>query len=218
MEELIELSKQISKYVVGFEGNISQKKDDFFYIKASGKNLNNCIENDFVKYDFNLNQLNNFDEKGSMELEFHKILLDLNDVNFVCHTHPVNTLKILCNKNCEIFAKKRLFPDQVIFNGKISMIVPYVNPGKKLSESIQENLTKFINKNSELPKIILLENHGLITFGKTIQECVIKTEICEKAAEIFLGSFSSGNIQFLSKKDIKKLNKDVSEKYRLSKI
>lgn len=218
MDELIILSKKISKYVVGFEGNISQKLNNSFVIKASGKRLDNCCENDFVEFDFELNQLNNFNERGSMELEFHKLLLEMDGINFVCHTHPVNTLKILCSKEYKLFAKKRLFPDQVIFNGVKSMMVPYVKPGNKLSKKIKKKLNKFIKKNGALPKIILLKNHGLITFGNTIDECIIKTEICEKSAEIFCSLNNKSKKCFLNKKEILELVEDKKEKYRLSKL
>lgn len=81
----------------------------------------------------------------------------MNGIDFVCHTHPVNTLKILCSKEYKLFAKKRLFPDQVIFNGVKSMTVPHVKPCNKLSKKIQIKLNKFIKKNGTLPKIIILK-------------------------------------------------------------
>ena len=70
----------------------------------------------------------------------------------------------------------------------------------------------------EPPKVILLENHGIITFGKTIDECVIKTEICEKSAEIFLGARTLGNVNFLSEKNINELINDEKEKLRLKSL
>lgn len=69
------LFKKISKYVVGFEGNVSQKLNNYFVIKTSGKRLDHCNENDFVKFDFKLNQLNNFNERGSMDLSFTNYFL-----------------------------------------------------------------------------------------------------------------------------------------------
>ena len=59
-----------------------------------------------------------------MEVGFHKFLLGFNDINYVSHTHPVNTLKILSSKQSHIFASHRLFPDQVIFNGKSHVFSP----------------------------------------------------------------------------------------------
>jgi ribulose-5-phosphate 4-epimerase/fuculose-1-phosphate aldolase len=73
--ELVNLSKQISKYCVGMEGNISAKTNDGLLIKASGSNLSNLSTEDLVPFDLNGNQLSNFNKKGSMELGFHTFLL-----------------------------------------------------------------------------------------------------------------------------------------------
>lgn len=216
--DLISLGKRVSRFVVGFEGNISQKIGNKILIKSSGTELSSLTTEDIVTYDFNLNQLDNFDKKGSMELGFHKYFLSHDDVNFVVHTHPVNCLKILCTKLSKKFSNKRLFPDQVIFNGKKSLLIPYVTPGSELEKKIIELVEDWKIKFGKLPEIILLQNHGIISFGKTLNECVIKTEICEKSAEIFLYSFESGCHTVLKKNEVEKLLKDKQEKYRISKL
>ena len=213
--KLIELSKGVSKYCVGMEGNISGKIDkESFLIKASGYELSNLKTNGLVEFDFNGNQLNNYTEKGSMELSFHTFLLGFDDINYISHTHPTNTLKILCTNNSNIFANSRLFPDQVVFNGTKSCLVPYAKPGEELTELIKSHVKKFIDKEFYFPKLILLENHGVIACGNSIKECVIATDICEKAAGIFLGAISLGNVRFLSNKQMTDLVEDDKEKYR----
>lgn len=212
--DLLSLSKGASNFVVGAEGNISKKSGDLFYIKSSGSFLKNLTEDDIVCYDFFGNQKNNFLKKGSMESKFHSYLLQENDINYVCHTHPVNTLKILCSDYANEFAHKRLFPDQVIFNQKKSCLVSYNNPGDDLFKSIEIGVSEFIANEKFFPKLILLKNHGIITCGKSVDECMVITEICEKSAEIFLGSISLGCINFLSDDDIKKLVEDKNEIYR----
>jgi ribulose-5-phosphate 4-epimerase/fuculose-1-phosphate aldolase len=218
VKDLILLGKEISKFVVGFEGNISKKNKNKIIIKSSGSKLDSLTIEDFVTFDFNLTQLDNFSKKGSMELGFHKYFLSHDDINFVVHTHPVNCLKILCTKLSKKFSNKRLFPDQVIFNGEKSLLIPYVTPGIELEEKIIELVEEWKIKFNKLPDIILLQNHGIITFGKTLNECIVKTEICEKSAEIFLWSMKSGQPTFLEEKEILKLINDEKEKYRLSKL
>jgi L-fuculose-phosphate aldolase len=214
LESLFNLSIQVAKYCVGMEGNISAKKDNHFLIKASGSKLSLLTKEDLVLFDFGGNQLSNFNKKGSMELGFHTFLLGFEDINFISHTHPVNSVKILCTNYSELFANNRLFPDQVIFNGLKSCLVPYAKPGDNLTEKIKENVNLFIEKEGFFPKLILLENHGIIACGKNIEECVMITEICEKSAEIFLGSMMLGNIKFLSDDETNDLINDKKEKYR----
>lgn len=214
--ELINLGKLVEPYVVGMEGNISKKTKNGFIIKCSGSKLPNLTFNDFVEFDINLNQLSNFEKRGSMELGFHSFFLNFENVNYVCHTHPTNTLKILCGNLGKKFSKIRLFPDQVIFNDEKSCLVDYRTPGKELLNEIKKQVTKFIKKEKKLPKLILLKNHGIITLGKTIDECYITTQICEKSAEIFLTYFDAKNVKKLTKKEIKKLLNNKNEKYRKS--
>jgi ribulose-5-phosphate 4-epimerase/fuculose-1-phosphate aldolase len=144
--KLLEMSSTINKYCVGMEGNISAKQDNYILIKASGSKLSSLKEEDLILFDFNGNQISNFNKKGSMELGFHTFLLGFKDINFISHTHPVNTIKILCTNYSEIFANNRLFPDQVIFNGLKSCLVPYAKPGDDLTEKIKENVNLFFEK------------------------------------------------------------------------
>lgn len=213
--DLIQLSNTMSKYVVGMEGNVSRKNDNGITIKASGCKLLNIKSTDFVDYDFNGKQLNNFNKKGSMEISFHTYLLTNYQFKYVSHTHPVNTLKILSSDKCSEFANKRFFPDQVIFNGKISCLIPYAKPGEPLTESIKLHLEKFINDNGFFPKLILLQNHGIIVCGNSIEECEIITEICEKSAEIFISPF---RINYFTDEVIEELINDKNEIYRLKKL
>jgi len=216
INKLIYLSKQICSFCVGMEGNVSAKNDKKIYIKASGSKLKKLRKNDIVEYDIEGNQVSNFNKKGSMELTFHLFLLKFKDINFVAHTHPINTVSILCSKKAEIFSKNRIFPDQVIFNDAESCLVPYAKPGLELTQKIIESVNKYIQKNDKFPKLILLKNHGIIACGRTENECIVISEICEKAAEIFIKTNNISEISFLKSEEIDNLLSDEKEKYRHS--
>ena len=208
---LLTLSRNLSKYVVGVEGNTSCKSDNGFYIKASGKSLKNLSEKDLVYCRFD----GSFDNKNlrpSIETGFHSWIYKNLNANYIAHTHPINTLKILCSIEVDNFSKKRLFPDQVVFNGVESCLVDYYHPGDDLINGIEESVNSYIKKYNYNPKLILLKNHGIISFGDNINECIISTEICEKSAEIYLGS--KNNPIYLSSSDIYKIDNDDREKYR----
>lgn len=217
-EDLKFLSKSVSQFVVGAEGNVSKKHDNLIFIKSSGSFLKNMDDSDIVSYDFDGNQKSNFGKKGSMELDFHISLLRKQNINYICHTHPVNTLKILCSKYSEEFSNSRFFPDQVVFNGKKSCLVPYNTPGKELSLSIEKEVSDFENENGMFPKLILLKNHGIIACGKSVDECITITEICEKSAEIFIGTTNLNSLNLLTIEEMDKLLEDKNEKYRQSLI
>jgi L-fuculose-phosphate aldolase len=215
LTDLIELAHSLENYVVSMEGNISKKNSDgSFYIKKSGSFLAALTENDLILCDCDGNKIDSSNKKPSMEVGMHAWLYQNLNCNVIAHTHPTNTLKILCSDKIEEFASVRFFPDHVVFNGKKSCIVPYANPGLELKSTLEKATKKFIMTTNEIPNIFLLQNHGIITIGQNHTECLVATEICEKAAEIYLGSKLLGLINTLSLKDIEYISKDKNEIYR----
>jgi len=214
INDILTLSHSLKQFVVGTEGNVSKKCKNYFLIKASGTELKNLKSNDIIKCSLSGKQQNNFIKKPSMETAFHTWLLQQQDINFIAHTHPINTLSILCSQYINEFANNRLFPDQVVFNGEKSCIVPYAMPGVELLQKIVEAVTLFKITEQYFPKLILLQNHGIIYSGTSYKECIIATEICEKAAYIFLNAKQLGNINYLNSTDISKIKNDKKELYR----
>ena len=219
MFDILDLAKAVSGFTISGEGNVSVRDGDTFLIKASGTDLISLTRDDLVRCDLDGNALEGEEKKPSMEVSFHAwILKSFPDINCVCHTHPTNTIKILCSGRISDFANKRLFPDQVVRNGIKSCIVPYATPGIKLRNSIMESVGNFIITNKYFPKLILLKNHGIITASSSINDCIISTLMCEKSAEIFIGAKMLGKIQFLTQDEIDAVNTHPSEKYRRSLI
>ena len=67
------------------------------------------------------------------------------------------------------FAQTRLFPDQIVCYGVASVFIPYTDPGLKLAQAIHRETEEFMRVYEQRPAVIHLENHGLITLGKTPQ-------------------------------------------------
>tara|TARA_R100000152_G_C6781281_1_gene215452 strand:+ start:3660 stop:4319 length:660 start_codon:yes stop_codon:yes gene_type:complete len=212
---IIDLAHQLAPFVVGMEGNVSYKKELSFFIKASGAKLKNLHEDDLVACHLNGDQISSKgDKQPSIETSFHSLIFNKTQAKFIAHTHPINTLKILSSSLIQEFANERLFPDQVVFNGSLSLVIPYATPGVDLMEEIDKHLTLFQANFKRDPKLILLKNHGIICIGKTAEDCLISTEICEKAAEIFIGAKQLKHIDFLSEQDIIAIEGHPKEIYR----
>lgn len=91
----------------------------------------------------------------SMETILHALLPH----KYILHTHPLAVNAAVCKKNWrEVLSK--LFKDAVF--------IDYKNPGGDLAAAIEENAGN--------AKIIFLQNHGLITAGKSAQEVINRTE------------------------------------------
>ena len=215
MFDILDLAKAVSGFTISGEGNVSVRDGDTMLIKASGSTLETMTDEDLVRCDSEGDALEGEEKKPSMEVSFHAwILKSFPDINCVCHTHPTNTIKILCSERTHDFANKRLFPDQVVRNGTKSCVVPYATPGLPLREEIKKSVEEFIRRNGFFPKLILLNNHGIITASASIQEAVVSTLMCEKSAEIYIGAKILNNVQFLTPEEVAAVDTNPSEKYR----
>ena len=154
-------------------------------------------------------------KKPSVEAVFHAYLLSLPDVNFVGHTHPIAVNQLLCTKHARNFARRRTFPDEVVCCGVESVFVPYTDPGLKLAQAIRAAVVASIKRLARPPRVILLENHGLIALGATPEAVLAATLMAVKAAEIFVGAAAiNGQPRFLSPAQVARIAGRPDEHYR----
>ena len=85
---------------------------------------------------------------------------------------------------------------------------------KPLLEEIKKSVLAFIEEEGHFPKLILLENHGIITTGSSYKDCIASSLMCEKSAEIFVGARLLGQIQYLTEHQIMAVDKCPNEAYR----
>ncbi|HEY0946721.1 MAG TPA: class II aldolase/adducin family protein, partial [Opitutaceae bacterium] len=215
---LLALSQQLGreerKLAILGEGNTSVRLgDDTFLVKASGANLATLTEAGLSECRFGgllpllkaramtdaavdeallAARVAPAARKPSVEAIFHAYLLTLPGVGFVGHTHPVAVNALLCSKFARTFAERRLFPDEIVCCGVESVFVPYTDPGLKLSQAIKKAVEGYIKRLSRPPRVILLENHGLIALGPSPEAVLAATLMAVKAAEIFLGAAAIG--------------------------
>jgi rhamnose utilization protein RhaD (predicted bifunctional aldolase and dehydrogenase) len=154
-------------------------------------------------------------KKPSVEAIFHAYLLTLPGVNFVGHTHPVGVNKVLCSASARALARRRLFPDEVVCCGTESAFVAYTDPGLMLAQAIRQSVTRHIRRLAEVPKVILLQNHGFIALGPTKESVLAATLMGAKAAEIFAGAAAIGkNPRFLTRPQVLRIAGRPDEHYR----
>lgn len=241
LKELVKLScslgKEEKKYVILGEGNVSAKIDEnSFWIKESGAQLKNIQDKDFVEVKTSMIlEILKFeylpDEKikeklvgakinkssdaiPSVETMMHAVLLNLEDVNFVAHTHPVSVNKILCSKNAESAFSGRLFPDEIVICGLHPLFIRYIDPGLKLAKLIKEEVANYNYNYGKNPSVILLQNHGIITLGASVKEVENIIFMFVKVSEILLGTYVTGGPNFLTKEDSERIATRQDEKYR----
>jgi rhamnose utilization protein RhaD (predicted bifunctional aldolase and dehydrogenase) len=154
------------------------------------------------------------DRRPSVEAAFHAWLLSLENVAFVGHCHPTAVNQVLCSPRARDFAERRLFPDEVVCCGSASVFVPYIDPGIPLAREIRERTLHFIKQHSYIPRIILLQNHGIISLGPSPEAVLSSILMATKAAEIFVGAASLGGPNFMAQKDVDRITTRADEHYR----
>ena len=102
----------------------------------------------------------------------------------------------------------------MVRNGAKSCVVPYAMPGKPLLEEMKKSVLAFIEEEGYFPKLILLQNHGIIVASSSHKECIASTMMCEKSAEIFIGSKVLGQANFLTSEQVSEIDKCPSEERR----
>ena len=240
MRSLLEMSHQLGDEKRGFailgEGNTSTRlDDDGFAVKASGSSLHNLdiggvarcrraqilelfehpeLSDDEIETALLASRAFVEDRKPSTEALFHAYLLGLPDVHFVGHTHPIAINALMCSPRAAEFASKRLFPDEIVCCGARSVLVPYVNPGVPLARAIRDEVEAFRQTWNQVPRLILLGNHGMIALGKTPDAVLATTLMAEKAAHIWLGAVALGGPTFLSDEQVEYIAGWNAEAYR----
>lgn len=124
-------------------------------------------------------------------------LFAFESVCFAAHTQPVAVNQILCSPRARQFADRRNLPGEVLACGPASVLVPFTPPGVPLAREIRHRILLWRDRHHTTPGVILLQNHGMITLGETIEEVLMRTEMTLKYAEIFLGAAMLGGPDFL---------------------
>ena len=152
--------------------------------------------------------------KPSVETIFHAWLLSLPGVQFVGHVHAVAVNQVLASARAEELAKRRIIPDQVVYCGAQSVLVPYVDPGLVLARHIAREVTDFQSSMGYVPKTILLKNHGIIACGFTHTEVMAALAMAEKAASILVGAAALGEPQYMDPTAVARIDGRADEHYR----
>ncbi|HEY8529665.1 MAG TPA: bifunctional aldolase/short-chain dehydrogenase [Paenibacillaceae bacterium] len=107
--------------------------------------------------------------RASIETLLHAFL----PFRHVDHTHPDAIISICCSDNGKEVARE-IFGDRFVW-------VPYIRPGFRLSKMIAQGV--LANPKAEL---VLMEKHGLVTWGDTAEECYARTIRVIQEAEAYI--------------------------------
>jgi rhamnose utilization protein RhaD (predicted bifunctional aldolase and dehydrogenase) len=219
------------------EGNSSAQADDLtFWVKASGAEMRTIDASGLVQVRFDgvlslleAGELTDDQVKAgleaarvdadatarpSVETVLHALALRLEGVNFVGHTHPTAVNAILCSQQAQEATAGRLFPDEIVYCGPAPVYVPYADPGLPLARAVRDAIDDYLNEFREVPKVILMQNHGLIALGKSASEVENITAMYVKTARMIISAYALGGPQFMSPEAVARIHTRPDEIYR----
>ena len=240
VEDLLTLSHEIGREERGLallgEGNTSARlTEDTYLVKASGTSLGTLRKEDVVECRLSAllplldeedmadrqiddallaSRVDQKAKKPSVEAVFHAWAVSQPGINFVGHSHATAVNQILCSPRARELAERRMFPDEIVCCGEASVFIPLVDPGLKLAQLIRRETEVFVRKHGRRPRVILMQNHGIITMGGTWQSVLAAMLMAEKAAKVFVGAAQLGGPIFLSENDVARIAGRPDEVYR----
>jgi L-fuculose-phosphate aldolase len=197
--ELVEFGKRLYQrnHIGAAEGNLSTRlPDGRIMITPSGVNKGYMNSEDMVICDSAGKKLQG-SRKPSSEIKLHVAIYNWRpDINAICHAHPVYATAY---STARIPLMRCILPEVVGTLGAIPL-TQYAAPG---SSDLPNTLQTVIDRYDAF----LLEAHGVLTLGKTVEDSFNKIETIERYANILFLADQLGPVEELSKAEIERLLK-----------
>jgi len=165
-------------YLKATEGNISARINgqSSFAITPSNYDYAKMQVDDVCVLDFDMKQIEG-DMKPSIESGMHAaVYQNRTDVHCIIHTHQPYASALALIK----MPIPALFDEQVRFLGRSVDIIPYAPSGTGFLKNAVKS--KVRNNNNAF----ILQNHGVLVFGGTMEQAVHNMALLEKCALTYL--------------------------------
>jgi hypothetical protein len=220
----VELGREVSKHpgrlAIYDEGLVAAQLDRNMVIGRQGARLNNLARADLIEFDPNplLEVLEQEQSRRGAEEEeallgcrlraedpairpeayFAAELLSRWKKRFLVHLQPPIVNTILASPRARQFADRRVTLVEAFSCGSAIPLISYVDPGAGLAREIRHKVNLWHDRARTAPKVIFLQNNGMLVLGDTCPEIIESTEKIMRAAEVFVGSSLLGGPLFLT--------------------
>jgi len=79
---------------------------------------------------------------------------------------------------------------------------------------VRSLIDQYLDEYREVPKVILMQNHGLIALGRSVQQVENITAMAVKAARVLLGAYALGGPHFMTPQAVQRIHTRPDELYR----
>lgn len=196
-EDLIKICRKVYEkgFVSAYDGNISAvTPDNTFLITRSGINKGDVTEDDILEIDVTGRILKG-EGKVSTEYKLHFFAYSRRkEVNAIVHCHPVFATAF---STAGEELPNNIFPEVILTLGKVPLC-KYATPS---SEELPKSLMPYI----DFAWAFMLQNHGALTLGKSLDDAYFKMEKLEHSAKTLFLARMIGKINPLSSDQINEL-------------
>ncbi len=231
-----ELGREARQFALLGEGNVSVRcGDGTFWVKASGSRLETLdasgvsrvrlepvlklleratLSEAEVEAELVAALVDKGHKKPSVETFMHALCLSEGGAAWVGHTHPVSVNQILCSAAGAEPFRRHIFPDAIVVCGLHPAVVPYLDPGFALARAVRDELQRFKTEYGQPPKLLLMENHGVVALGQNEAEVLNIHLMADKWAKTLLGTYALGGPKFLPDEEAARIDNRLDEHYR----
>ncbi|MGC8596382.1 MAG: class II aldolase/adducin family protein [Thermocladium sp.] len=157
-------------------GNMSVRIKDIILITPSNFSKLELSEDDVVEINMS-GEVVQGNRKPSSEWRMHVEIYKRTKYDVVFHAHPPNVLA-LSNSGIEL---DKSFSELKSYSRGVGM-VPYIEPG---TQELANEVAKRIEEGNDL---VILEKHGAVAVGSTIEEAFNKMEVLDMVAYVTLNT------------------------------
>lgn len=196
-QEICEIGDRIYKkgFAAANDGNISYRVGENEVLCTPTLHCKGFLEpDDICTIDMEGNQTAGHKPRSSEALLHLEIMKKRPEVKSVVHCHPPHATAFAVAREP---IPQCVLPEVEIFLGEVP-ITKYETPGSK---AFAETVLPFVDK----ANIIILANHGTVSFGETVEKAYWWTEILDAYCRILILARSLGNVSYLPQEKVREL-------------
>lgn len=196
-EELVSICHKLYErnLVTASDGNVSYRiNEEHIILTPSGKSKGILKTEDILVVDFKGNVVEGTG-RSSKEYPMHRAIYQTKEeIKAVVHTHPVYaTAFALAGKN---IPNNHLIEAKMMLKG--CALAEYATPG---TNEMVEAIKPYIDQ----VYVILLKNHGALTYGTSLEDAFCKMEVLESIAKTIIVSKILGEPELISEENLNKM-------------
>ncbi len=207
-KKIIEMGEKLYRNVliVATEGNLSVRVDEEQILTTvSGVCKGELTPDDIVLVDLE-GKLLKGKKMPSTEIKMHlEVYRQRSDVQAVMHAHPPYVVAL---SMAGVPLDRPYLPESVLMLGAVP-VVPYARPSTR---QVPEGIRPYLKRTDTL----VLERHGSLTMGKTLDEAYFKLETLEHTARVVWLARQMGEVPVLPADEVKEILKLRKSVYGLN--